>query len=53
MVFAAEAWRSLHKWLGPVGLAAIQVAGAAYDITGFTVEVSANGVRRAQTRQFG
>lgn len=53
MAFAADAWRSLKKWPGPVRLAAVQVAGDTFEVTGFTTEMSAGETHHARTRQFG
>lgn len=39
MAFAAEFWMAAHEWLGPVYLAAVEVTGPNYEITGFLPEL--------------
>lgn len=53
MSFAAEAWRTLKGWNGPVRLAAAEVEGENFIVSGFIAEIHASEVRRARTRQFG
>lgn len=53
MSFAADAWRSTQKWAGEVRLAAVQVSGSDFTVTGFETEIHEVRARRAQTRQFG
>lgn len=53
MSFAAETWRTLKGWKGPVRLAAAEVSGEIFEVSNFTAEILAGEARRAQTRQFG
>lgn len=39
MCFAAEFWQACHDWRGPLYVAAIEVEGAAYEVTAFIPEL--------------
>lgn len=53
MAFAARAWTAVRQWRGPVQLAAAQVTGNDFEVTGFTTEISLDEDTRAHTRRFG
>lgn len=53
MAFAAESWCVHTKWRGSMRLAAIQLTGDGFEVTGFTTEIFSGPARRARTRQFG